>query len=66
MKDEDIKKIAKDVVKVMLKSKAIFFVNRKGNKILEIPAHEQMYELKSALITDVEMYFYNLLNPKSK
>ena len=59
MKTKEIKKIKEDVVKIIQESKATFFVNK--NMHIEIPADELMYELRAEICTNVEMYFYRLL-----
>jgi hypothetical protein len=64
-KQEEIEKIRDEVVKIISNSKATFFVN-KGQKCINIPTDEALYELKAEIYTNVEMYFVNLLEKFNK
>ena len=53
-----IEEIAKDIVKIIVNSKATFFVNSPD----QIPSKEEsMRELKEEICNNVETYFYELL-----
>lgn len=56
----ELRKICKDLVKIIDKSKATFFVNEK-TKDIPIPPEELLHELKATIMTDVEMYFVEKL-----
>ena len=55
--DREWREREKKIIEIIKDSKAVFFVKKED---VEIPADEQLYELKSQIITDVEMYFYTL------
>lgn len=67
MTKKEIRKIANDVTRIMMKSKPVFFVkDEKQNKALDeifTLADELLYEQKATMVTDVEMYFSELLHP---
>lgn len=58
MTKEEIQKIATDVQAEIEKGKATFFVNK--DEPIEIPAEEQLYELKADISNKVAMYFVKL------
>jgi len=66
MNKEELQQIAKDIVKIIMDSKAVFFV--KKGKNVEVPTYdchhtldEALYELKSSICNNVELYFYERL-----
>jgi hypothetical protein len=59
MNKEELQQIAKDIVKIIVDSKATFFV--KKGKNVEVPTDEALYELKSSICNNVELYFYEKL-----
>jgi hypothetical protein len=59
MKTKEIKKISADIVSIIQNSKATFFVG-KGTQS-RIPTEVWLAELKAQITTNVEMYFYKLL-----
>ena len=65
MKKEELKTIRDEVIKVMLNSKATFFVSSKESAEkfdkLAKEAEEILDEQKSEIITNVEMCFVKLL-----
>ena len=66
----ELKTIRDEVVEVMLNSKATFFVSNKKeaeklNKLTK-EVEEVLYEQKSEIVTNVEMYFVSLLEKFTK
>ena len=57
-KENVTREILKDVVKIILDSKATFFVKR---PYAEIPTEEALYELKAEICTNIENYFLSRL-----
>ena len=55
---KEIEKIRDDVVKIIVDSKATFFVAE--DKEPRISTDEALAELKAEICTNVEMYFVNL------
>ena len=51
--------MAKQVVKIIVYSKPTFFVNDKTTKI---SFDDLIFETRAEICTNVEMYFYKLLN----
>jgi hypothetical protein len=60
---EVIEEVRDDVVKIINDSKATFFVS---NDEIEIDIKEIPYELKAEITTNVEMYFFKLLEEYEK
>ena len=56
-REEMIKEIAKDIVKIIAESKATFF----GDKDTKIPTEELLFELRAEIMTNCELYLYKLL-----
>lgn len=61
MNKKEIQKMCKELVIIMNRSKATFFVT-KGNENISIPEEDLLYELKATMVTDMEMYFVKLLD----
>ena len=59
MKKAEIQKIANDIVETVNDTKAVFFMNKTDVKI---PSGEVISELRNQICTNVEMYFYKMLN----
>lgn len=46
------------IMKIVRDAKAVFFVDE-NNKDVEIPAEEQLYELRAEIADSIGMYFFN-------
>lgn len=60
MTKNELKKMRKELVAIIEKSRATFFVNEK-TKDIPIPPEDLLYELKAEICTRVEMYFVEKL-----
>lgn len=57
MTKQELQKIAQDVIRILKESVPGFFVNKDE----EIPVDDLIFEHRAQMITDVEMYFYELM-----
>ena len=59
MTKKELTKLLKELVIIMDRSKATFFVKDKNT---EIDTDEALYELKANMITNVELHFIKLMD----
>ena len=58
MREEVVKQMRDDIVKIITNSKATFFVSEPN---VEIPPEEVLYELRAEICTNIETYFLSRL-----